>query len=167
MQPVLRSILEDIRPDSTHTGAKHYVVKPIPDYERHYVGWNYSAAPCILIETVDAGFRAPLQLAGLEAQYSAPCEISLPDGRSDRKTLTVITCTAPDTAGQDYFLHLMDTMLRIVGPHPSLSAVVHTLTSLVEILQQLARPARRSVIGLYGELTVIAVGSDPIACIAA
>ena len=167
MRPPLRIILEDVRPSGTHAGHNYFIVRPIPDFEKHYVGWDFRAAPCILIETMDAGFRAPLQLAGLEAQYAMPCDISLPEGKSETKTLTVITCTASDVAGQDYFLHLMDTVLRIVGPHPTLSAVVSAIARLVEILQQLARPPRRSVIGLYGELTVIAVGNDPVACLSA
>jgi hypothetical protein len=61
----------------------------------------------------------------------------------------------------------MDTVLRIVGPTPALSAIVDAIARLVEILQQLARPPRRSIIGLYGELTVIAVSHDPIACLSA
>jgi Putative PD-(D/E)XK family member, (DUF4420) len=167
MQPTPRAVLEGIRLDTVRAGPRHFLVNSIPEYPHHYVGWDHRATPCILLVSSDAGFRAPLQLAGLEVQYSVPCEISLPVGRTDRRTLSVISCTAPEAADQDYFLHLMDTVLRIVGPTPALSAIVDAIARLVEILQQLARPPRRSIIGLYGELTVIAVSHDPIACLSA
>lgn len=167
MQPGLRTLLEGIRPNSTQVGPKHFTVCAAPGYDNHFVGWDHRGAPCVLLEASDSGFRAPLQLAGLEVQYSVPCEIEVPGAATDRRTLSVITCTTPDAVGQDYFLHLMDTVLRIVGRNPTLLAIVDSIARLVEILQQLARPARRSVVGLYGELTVIAVSHDPVACLSA
>src|SRR5262249_6801999 len=83
------------------------------------------------------------------------------------RTLSVISCLAIDVATQDYFLHLMDTILRIVGARPTLSAVVDAISRLAEMLQQLGRPPRRGVVGLYGELTIIAVSADPVACVTA
>jgi hypothetical protein len=48
-----------------------------------------------------------------------------------------------------------------------LQAVSDAIGKLVEILQQLIKPARRSVIGLFAEVMIIAVSRDPIKCVSA
>lgn len=163
----LRAILEEIRPETSDSHPAHFIARPIPGYEQHFIAWNQLNAPCILLGTRDSYFRAPLQLAGLEVRYCAPCDVMLADGARDARTLSVVTCTSPDQPTQDYFLHLMETLLRIVGPVPQISTVADAVSKLVEILQQLARPHRRSVIGLFGELTVIALSADPNVCLSA
>lgn len=157
----LRAILEEIRPEASDSHPTRFIAKPIPGCQRHFIAWNRLNVPCVLLETTDSYFRAPLQLAGLEVQYCAPCDVTLSSGATSKHTLSVVTCTSPDRNTQDYFLHLVETLLRIVGPAPQLSVVADAVSKLVEILQHLTRPHRRSVMALYAELTVIALSADP------
>jgi Putative PD-(D/E)XK family member, (DUF4420) len=163
----LRALLEDIRREANEEHPGHFVAKPIPGFERHFVAWNHLNFPCVLLETSDAYFRAPLQLTGLEVVYCSPCDVTLSNGVRTNHTLSVITCTSAEQNTQDYFLHLMETLLRIIGVSPRLSAVADAVAKLVEILQQLTHPNRRSVIGLYAELTVIALSANPAIAVAA
>lgn len=167
MQPILRSILDTIKIDGGAATAKHFAVKPVPPDQVHLVGWGSKGFPCVFFSSSDERFRAPLQLAGLEVQYSIPCDVRFPDGTTARKTLTVVSCTSADRAIQDYFLHVMETVLRIVGPQPSLTKIVDTISSLVAILHELTSAPRRSLIGLYGELTIISLSQDAIAAVKA
>jgi hypothetical protein len=61
----------------------------------------------------------------------------------------------------EYFIHAADTVLRIVGPKPSLEDVRDATARLAEIFQRLARPARSSITGVIGELMLIAKSMSP------
>jgi len=152
---------------ATTIGHGQFAATKIPGFEDHFVGRNSSGEPCLLIKTSDSGFLAPLKLAALEAQFCILCEVVLPNGDTERYQLSVVTCTSPDHELRAYFLHLMDTVIRIVGQRPSLHAVSEAIGKLVEILQQLARPARRSVMGLFAEVTIIALSRSPVTCVRA
>jgi hypothetical protein len=54
-----------------------------------------------------------------------------------------------------------------LGDRPRLSQLTDAIARLVEIFQLLGRPPRRGVIGLYGELTVIALSADRKFCVSA
>jgi hypothetical protein len=74
--------------------------------------------------------------------------------------LTVVTCTAPELQIQEYFLHVCETIVRIVGPTPAQGRVVEVVQRLIDLFQRLTRPSSRSVLGLIGELYVIARSRD-------
>jgi hypothetical protein len=107
MQPGLRAILNGIQPAHANSGPAHFIARPIPATARHFVGWDHLRAPCVLVETLDIDFRAPLQLSGLEVQYCQRCNVNFPDGDCSEKILTVISCSSVQVETQDYFLHLM------------------------------------------------------------
>lgn len=163
----LKEILDTVKPAKNAIGDAQFVATAIPEFSNHFVGWNHTGEPCLLIKTTDNGFLAPLKLSALEVQFCIPCEIVLPTGRTERYQLTVVTCTSADTDLREYFLHLMDTVIQIIGGQPSLHAVSDAIGKLVEILQQLSKPASRSVNGLFAELLVIAVSRNPIKCVEA
>lgn len=163
----LKGLLDTVKPAKTDIGDAQFVATAIPEFCNHFVGWNNSGEPCLLIKTTDDGFLAPMKLSALEVQFCIPCDIVLAADRSERYQLTVVTCTSANADLRDYFLHLMDTVIQIIGAQPSLHAVSDAIGKLVEILQQLSKPASRSVNGLFAELLVIAVSRNPIECIAA
>ncbi|MBN9002415.1 MAG: PD-(D/E)XK motif protein [Rhizobiales bacterium] len=166
MTSPLQEILETINLATT-AGPNQFSATAIPDFPNHFVGRNSSGEPCILIKTSDNGFQAPLKLAALEIQFCIPCEVVPLTGSTEHRQFSVLTCTSPDAELRSYFLHLMDTIIRIIGPRPSLHMLSEAIGKLVEILQQLAKPARRSVIGLFAELTIIALSKVPTACVMA
>jgi hypothetical protein len=166
MTSPLQETLETINP-ATAIGPNQFAATAIPGFENHFVGRNNAGEPCVLIKTSDSGFLAPLKLAAVEIQFCIPCEVVLPPGSSERRQFSVVTCTSPDAELRSYFLHLMDTIIRIIGPQPSLHTLSEAIGKLIEILQHLAKPARRSVMGLFAELIVISLSRSPIACLMA
>lgn len=167
MRPGLRVILDSIQPDAFDGGPAYFVAKPAAGSATHFVGWSRQRVPCVLIETADVSFRAPLQLTGLEVQYCLHCNVNLSGDTYSEKVLTVVSCNSTDIEAQNYFLHLMESLLRILGDRPALSRLIDAVTRLVDIFQLLTRPPRRGVIGLYGELTVIALSSSPVVALSA
>lgn len=163
----LKQILDSVRPAKNAEGDARFVAATVPEFSNHFVGWNNLGQPCVLLETTDIGFLAPLKLFALEVQFCIPCEVLLPNGNSEGHQLTVASCTTGDPDLRSYFLHLMDMVIQIVGGRPSLHDVSGAIGSLIEILQQLTKPASRSVAGLFAELLVIALSRDPLRCLSA
>lgn len=168
MRSGLASILDAISlPASLPEEGGQYHVKPIPGFEKHYFGWTHSGSPCLLLSAKDSSLKAPVRLAAIEVSFAVPCTISISGAEDRTETLTAITCTATDHLVQSYFAHVCETILHIVGPSPDLDHVVDAVQRLVDLFQKLSAPARRSVVGLFGELYAIYAAHSPSAAVAA
>ena len=168
MRSGLVSLIETISIPVTPSGASlQYHVRPIPNYEGHYFGRTTAGAPCLLLCSKDYSLRAPIRLAAIEVSFSVPCAIAITDDITRTETLTAVTCTATDRIVQEYFVHVCETILQILGATPSLDQVVEAVRRLVDLFQRLSAPARRSVVGLFGELYVIHTASSPLDAVAA
>ncbi|MCH8998149.1 MAG: PD-(D/E)XK motif protein [Proteobacteria bacterium] len=142
-------------------GGFRYHVKPIPGFEQHYFGRTSEGAACLLLNAEDSSIKAPIRLAAIEVSFAIPCHIAVTGGDESTETLTAIICTAGDRIVQDYFAHVCETIVRIVGAAPSLQEVIEAVRRLVDLFQKLSSPARRSVIGLFGELYAIYSATSP------
>ena len=168
MRPALAALLETIDvPAQTMDTDSQYYVKTIPNFESHYFGRTNSNAPCLLLSAKDSSLRAPIRLTAIEVSFAIPCNISLAGSEEKTETLTAIACTASDQVVQRYFIHICETILRILGNSPSLQEVVEVVRRLVNLFQKLSNPARRSVIGLFGELYVIYSANSPTVAVEA
>ncbi len=163
----LSELLASVESLARSTGEGSFRVRSIPGYERHYVGRNSTGQPSLLLGSPPGAFQAPVRLALLEARFGNLHRIHPMDGQEREELLSVITCTSHDTQAQAYFLHVCETILRIVGPTPSLHAIVQVVQRLIELFRRLSRPAARSLNGLLGELFLIAKSRDVRASAAA
>lgn len=163
----LATLLASVEPLSGDTTEGAFRVIAIPGYARHYVGRNTAGQPCFLLGSDRGAFQAPVRLALLEARFGNLHRIHPVDGNERDELLSVITCTSQDGQAQAYFLHVCETILRIVGVHPTLDAIVQSVQRLIEIFRRLSRPPSRSLNGLVGELFLIAASRDPRACVKA
>lgn len=137
-------------------------VQPIPGAPRHYVGRSAAGQPCILLGSPVGRMHTPVRLAAIEVRFCVACTISPLDGDPHEEVLTVVTCTAAEAQVQEYFLHVCETIVRIVGPTPSQARVVEVVHRLIDLFQRLSRPSSRSVLGLIGELQIIACSRDAL-----
>lgn len=164
----LASLFDSIElPASRGESGLQYHVKPIPNHESHYFGRTNSGAPCLLLHSTHSSLKAPIRLAAIEVSFAIPCTITIGRDAERTETLTVVTCTANDSVVQRYFTHVCETILNIVGASPSLGQVAEAVGRLVDLFQRLSAPARRSVVGLFGELFVIHIANSPAEAVAA
>lgn len=164
----LTALLDSIKiPEQTPIDRPQYHVKRIPKVENHWFGRAQSGAPCLLLRTKDGLLKAPMRLASIEVSFAIPCNISITGGEQRTEKLTAIVCTASDRVVQEYFAHVCETILQIVGGFPSLEEVDEAVLRLVDLFQKLSGPPRRSIIGLFGELYVIFVANSPAAAVEA
>lgn len=164
----LASLLATIDvPARAPEGSVQYHVKPVPGFARHYFGRTSSGAPCLLLGANDSSLKAPIRLAAIEVSFAVPCTIDVADDQRRTETLTAIICNAADHVVRSYFVHVCETIIRIVGKSPSLEQVVDAVRRLVDLFQRLSGPQRRSVIGLFGELYVIHAAHSPASAVKA
>lgn len=143
-----------------------YTVAAIPGAGGHLVGRDDQGRACVLLASLDSGVRPPVRLGGLNAQYALNCRVHF--GKSDEtRVLSVVTSTNNSVDDERYFLHVMSAVLDLVGPTPSLNDLAEAITELAGIFQRLSRAARESVIGIAGELVLIALATDPVAAVTA
>ena len=74
---------------------------------------------------------------------------------------TTVLCTSDDLTLQGYFVHVCETVVRLVGREPTLQRVVECVQRLVDLFERLLRPSSRSVAGLFAELYFIYSSRSP------
>jgi hypothetical protein len=151
------------RPDQPGT----FSVIPAPSQPAYYVGRDSSGCAALLIRTTGASSRVPMLLAGIEARFSVACRIEEHGGDARTENLTVVACRSQDRAVERYFLTTMEFLASALGPRPTVAAVAEMVDRLVDLFQRLARPPRRPLVGLAGELLVIRGAADPAAAVRA
>jgi hypothetical protein len=109
----------------------------------------------------------PLKLAGIEVMFATPYEIAEPGETSVSQTLTAIICTNIDEEVTAYFANVLESLLPFMGDNPSTRQVEEAVRQLIDLFQKLRNPARRSIVGLLGELLVIKAARDTVAAVSA
>lgn len=161
---LLRSIEVGLA-STTNRGS--FRVGIVPGTARHYVGRNDAGQLCVLLGSGGGPMHAPVKLAAIEVRFGATCRIEPIGGDPHDEILTVISCTSSDPQAQAYFLHVCETIIRILGPSPSLPMVVDVVQRLVELFRRLAKPASRSIVGLLGELYLVARSRNIVTSVSA
>jgi hypothetical protein len=156
----LADLLTSVEPHARDADESSFKVRLIPGYERHYVGRNSAGHPGLLLGSAPGAFHAPVRLAMIDVRFGNRHRIHPVDGYEREELLSVITCTSHDAQAQAYFLHVCGTILRIVGPNPTLHEIVQVVERLIDLFRRLSRPASRSLNGLLGELFLIAASRD-------
>lgn len=151
------------RPDQPGT----FSVIPAPTQPGYYVGRDNAGCAALLIRSTGASNRVPLLLAGIEARFSIACRIEERDRDVRTENLTVVACRSRDRAVERYFLTTMEFLASALGPNPTVAAVAEMVDRVVDLFQRLARPPRRHMVGLAGELLVIRTATDPAAAVRA
>lgn len=152
----LAGLLGSIRSADPNDGEASFAVRTVPGFPRHYVGRSSAGQPSLLLGSEAGPFHTPVRLALLEARFGNLHRIRADDAEEREELLSVITCTSQDVQAQSYFIHVCETIVRIVGTAPTLTDVVRVVQSLIDLFRHLSRPASRSLNGLLGELMVIA-----------
>ena len=136
----------------------------IPGYEPHRLGKDAQGRPLLLISVLDAPSQrqpAPIDLEHLSVMYNQNCRVSRPNNTLEEGRFTVVRCTGEDATLQVYFLRIASTILIPLKNRPTQSDIAHAMNQLIELFRAMAKPARKSVQGLWAELFLIAQSRQP------
>lgn len=147
-------------PSSARTAAERtFSVCPVPGRVGQLVARSADDHPTILVET-SATSRAPIMLQNLRATFSVRCSLVLADHRRDTLA-AVIECLTDDANLRRYFLMVAGHVLEGLGPSPRAQDIVHAIDTLASLFQRLTRPPTKDAQGLFGELIVIDLATEP------
>ncbi len=147
------------------SGSFH--VLRLPGSASYYAGRDSAGAATLLIAASGTGRTVPLRLAGIEARFGMACRVAEPGGSERTEALTAVVCLSRDPGVEEYFGRVVDLLVGVLGPIPTVSAVAASINELVELFQKLRRPPRKPIMGLVGELLIIACAADAAAAVAA
>ena len=136
----------------------------ISGYEPHRLGKDALGRPLLLISVLDATSQrqpTPIDLEHLTVLYNQTCRISRSDRIFEEGRFAIIHCTGDDPTLQIYFLRVASTILISLKNRPTQSEVAHAMDRFIELFRAMAKPARKSVQGLWAELFLIAQSRQP------
>ncbi len=140
----------------------------IPGAETHRLAKDSSGFPCILLR--QSSFivpMMPIRLQNLLVSYGVHCVISHTDGQKEEGNFTIIKCISADLSLYPHFLRILSPIVTMLGTTPSSATVRKAITSLVDLFQSLTSPSKKTVQGLWAELLVIKLATNPIELVAA
>jgi hypothetical protein len=134
-------------------------VVPIPGDEHYRVGRGVDGA-LVLLTPADTDPGPPTRLRRLSLDPNLRCTLRVPGGAGEEGDFGVVQFRADDDALIPPFLDVVAALMRLLGPTPQPGEVSAAMRRLVRLFAATAA-MRGSVLGLWGELLVIADAKDP------
>ena len=165
MKGSLDALFETIAaPTGGDTEKPLYAVLPVAGYHSYFIGKDRDSCACLLVTTVDHVQRQspPIRLESLDVQFELPCHLRQGKEPEKQGQFTVICCRSLARETVRYFLSVCETILCVVGDRPKQRAVSSAVHRLAAIFQKTKNPPARTVNGLFGELYLISLSSNPV-----
>jgi hypothetical protein len=151
-----------LEPPPDATSDLRFSAVPVEEHPRHRIAMDRHGLPSLLVTVLDADTAGPpLVLEHLRMQQGVECRVTEPGGVTETRRFTIIRCTDDDSDTRTYFLRVGGAVLEAMGNEPTSEMVSETIERLVELFRALTVPARKSVIGFWGELFVISQSRNP------
>ena len=140
----------------------------IPGAETHRLAKDAAGAPCLLIRHArQVSSSGPIRLEHLLVSFNVPCTITLRGGAAESDTFTIVRCSTANTRLFPHFLRIIAPMVVALGPAPSQAALRRAISGLVDLFQALVSPGTKTIQGVWAELLLIRLSSNPSTLVSA
>jgi hypothetical protein len=156
----LERIFDELPLPAGEEEARHYSVISVADLEEVCIGKDGLGRATLLLSSdgLPTEHYAPLRLERLEVHYNIPCVVHEPSNVRTRR-FTIVRCTSAILT--PYFLRVCMLIVSSFGGRLNAAAILERINRLVDLFQALTRPAQGSTQGLWAELFLVALSSDP------
>lgn len=138
----------------------------VPSSRVHRIAKDALGRPCFVVTSRAYGAPpAPVELQNLSFRPLVRCEIRDIDGRTVDGIFTLITYTGTQPPVRSLFLRVLGELLETLGDECSTSELSYRFEGLVSLFAALVRPQRKTIQGLWAEMLLISVASDPSALV--
>lgn len=149
---------------------------PNPPKEGAYIGarvkgfrWlriakNHAGLPAFFVKASIPKDKIPasrVSRANIEIVFNQDCEIVLENGAKERGQFVAISCLSDNSLLQSYFIGVISGIADRFGVAPSPKDILKGMKYLEELFAAKNQPPKRTILGLWGELFVIATSSNP------
>lgn len=162
--PDLLRLFDSLPPSNADPGRIRFVARAVPGMAACTVGKDAGGLPVVIVETessVARGPASPLVLDKVSVLHDVNCRLQLPAAGVDIKRASIIRCTDPDRLLHEYFLRAVTPVLMTLPPEPTRQQVAAGVDTLVMLFSQTVQAPRKTVMGLWAELFVIARSQNP------
>lgn len=120
-----------------------------------------AGTPYFLVKTATVPLFPRIRLENLIVEPWVECEVGTDSEGYHTEHLAIIGCSSVDRALQSRFIRLVYHLLRDLASPPTGEALGEAVETSIKLFRVLGEPARKSVQGLWAELLLIEVSSDP------
>jgi hypothetical protein len=146
------------------TSSNQFIARSIPGFEPHRLAKGNDNTPALLISlgTASPGYAlVPINLAHLNIRHNIECVITQEDGTQEKGNFSIVRCVGEDHLLHAYFLRVLGSILTLIGLYPSQAEISSAINKLIELFRVMSEPARKSVQGLWAEVLLIALSTEP------
>lgn len=145
-------------------GASYSVVR-VSDLPRAYVGIDNQRRPCLMVEANRSAART-IRRRGILLAHRVRTNVVI-DSIELEVEASLALCEVEESGLQDAFLSVAEIVLMRLDEAADEEDVTRALDDLVRLLERTGDRASKSAIGLFGELLVLELATDPIAAVRA
>ena len=130
----------------------------------HRVGKNYKGLPSILINTKKNDESVyPYKGLSIRLRFNISCKIH---EENERQNYTILSCISADEQIIKIFLDICQTTIPQLGEEPTPKEISEKTQMLIDLFKEMPNK-RSSIIGLWGELFLIASSKNITKCLEA
>jgi hypothetical protein len=145
--------------------SKHLIVDDFPRHSLHKIGYepeNQFITLLVYSENKTNLVYNPVGGKHLSISYDISCTIQSKNNKIEKnKNYTIITLKTKEQDIEDYFIELCLIFVKRVGSNPNLAEVKLQYEKLESIFIRLSKTSSNSIVGLWGELFLIAISKAP------
>lgn len=140
----------------------------VPGRGLDYVSFGSQQQPVLLLSCASSAglMRPPISLQHLTIEFGVRYRIRTPAGVVE-DDFVVVSLHGDDLGLAEAFCLAADALVAALPEAPSASDIEKAIREFVEILSALSLPSPRAVTGLWAELWLMTVASDPQAAVVA
>jgi len=145
--------------------SKHLIVDDFPIHTLHKIGYEPEQQFLTLLVFSENKSNLAFNPVGgkyLSVFYDINCTVQSKNNKLEEfKNYTIITLKTKEDDIEDYFIELCLIFIKRLGAKPTLDSVKVQYEKLESIFIRLSKTSNYSIIGLWGELFLIAISKDP------
>lgn len=140
----------------------------VPGRVDDYISLGAQQQPVLLLSCASSGGlrRPPINLQHLTVEFGIRYRVRAPAGVVEDE-FVVITLRGDDLGLAEAFCLVADTIVAALPETSAVSDIEKAVREFIEMLSALSLPSSRAVAGLWAELWLMSVASDPPAAVAA
>lgn len=139
-----------------------------PGRKHDYISVGAQKQPVLLLSCASSGVlkRPPIKLQHMTVEFGISFRVRAPFGIVE-DDFVVVSLRGDDLGLAEAFCLAADALVAALPEAPTESDIQNAVREFVEVLSTLSLPSSRSVAGLWAELWLMSVASNPPAAVAA
>lgn len=161
----LIELFNSLTPPAPNPGGRTvFVVRSVPTSPAARIGIDTLSRPAYIISVAVEDSQMPLvpfKLANIDVRHKVPIVLVDEAGKSETGVFSILSCPSQDADLQQLFIRCIGNALPRTSKPLSTLAVNSLVEHLINLFRLASTPPRGELLGLWAELLVITLCSNP------